>query len=475
MGAGLFHTLNVGSEALFANRQGVDTASHNIANAQVEGFSRQRVNLSARQPSLTRGVLIGNGTMIQDITRAHDQHLEKQINRSNQLMGNLSARRDSLKGIEGIFSPELAASVTDEMGNFFSAVQSLSSSPEDLPVRTALRETAKNLGSSFKRVDEALRVNRQDIDARIYQEIQTVNDALTGIANLNVQIVDSEVTPGSQANDLRDQRDLLLRTLTSKLDINYFYDKEGALAIKGPNQVTLVDRGFAATLHGRGNTLNEGLADIVVANWEGQHNIDVTSHNEGGTLSGLIYVRDKIIPGTILQNNQMADTLAKSVNEFHRDGFGLGEFSEQKGRNFFAESVDLDRAARDFNISDDILESVDAISIASSAMAPGDNVLGNEISRLKNAKIMDRGRASLTDFYANYVGELGLEIQRSDHLAQAQGIVVADLNAQREAVSGVSLDEEAVSLLKWQTAFRASSKVITTVDEMLDTVLNLKR
>ncbi len=132
-------------------------------------------------------------------------------------------------------------------------------------------------------------------------------------------------------------------------------------------------------------------------------------------------------------------------------------------------------SAQNFKIDDSIWESLDAISAASSPNAPGDNVVLNDLIRLKDTKILDGGNVTFNEFYANTVGNLGLEVVRSEHIKEADELLNADLVGRREAVAGVSLDEEATNLLKWQASFTAASKVITTVDEMLDTVLSLKR
>ena len=119
--------------------------------------------------------------------------------------------------------------------------------------------------------------------------------------------------------------------------------------------------------------------------------------------------------------------------------------------------------------------STDAISAAATPAAPGDNVVANNLLRLKDARILENGNASLNDYYANMVSVFGLETVRAENMRQADDIMMGDLTARREAVAGVSLDEEAMNLMKWQANFTAASKVITTVDEMFDTVLSLKR
>ena len=122
-----------------------------------------------------------------------------------------------------------------------------------------------------------------------------------------------------------------------------------------------------------------------------------------------------------------------------------------------------------------ITASVEAISTSSAANTLGDNVNINTLLSVKNKKLLNEGRSTFNEFYSDLVASVGLETERSSHMYDSTKIVLSDIDSRAESVSGVSLDEEATEMLKWQTAFTASSKVITTIDEMLETLLNLKR
>jgi flagellar hook-associated protein 1 FlgK len=472
--AGLFHTLNVGSEALHTTRQGVDTAGHNIANAQVEGYSRQRVNIKQRDPLQERGVLLGNGVYVGSISRSHDQFIENQLNKSHQAQGRARMRADGLREIEGIFSPELQAGVADELTNFFSALQDLANSPEDHVVRTAVVETAKNLVGAFRRVDGDLRMARAGLNERVQNLTSEVNDKLKAIAELNVRIQVTEAGEGMQANDLRDQRDTLLRDVSGKLDIKYYEDKFGMVLIRGPNQVTLVDGGHNSTVGVVRNNDNGGLFDVTVTDWE-EHTVrNVTGKLEEGELAALVELRDKDVPGLVKHNDAMALEFTDRFNEVHRDGYGIKDYAEQAGRDFFT-VADRSRGAGTLDVDAMMIHAPDAISAGSTPLAPGDNINLNRLVRLKDDKHFGDLKVSFNEYYANYAGALGLDVQRAGHIQEANDVMLADLQNRREAVSGVSLDEEATEMMKWQANFTASSKVITTVDEMLETVLGLKR
>jgi flagellar hook-associated protein 1 len=475
MSSGLFHTLGIGTESLLAARQGVDTASHNIANAHTEGFSKQRVNVNSRHPNSDRGVVIGNGVFVKNITRSHDKFLEKQINISNQLAGSASAKHESLGGLERIFSPQLGASVSDEVTNFFNALQALSASPEEPGVRTNLREAAGTLVSSFRRVENELVRERRNINDQISTAAEDLSGKLARVAELNVAI--GQMETGRQdvvANDLRDEQDRIVRAVSKEFDLNYYYDKNGLAVVRGPKDTLLVEGKFAAQVDVKAS----GQADsnrVVIANEDGKVIADVTEHISKGRLQSLVEVRDQTISDLLESNEDMARTFVDYFNGIHRQGFGINDYRAKSGRNFF----DAGEPGKDFikklQVADTIMNSVDAISIASTPNAVGDNVIGNQLLRLREEPILSGQSANMMQFYSKYVGELAVDIRSAEQRMQAEDIVSADLSARRDSIAGVSIDEESVNLLKWQANFAASSKVITTTDEMMETVLNLKR
>lgn len=473
--AGLFHTLGMGADSLFASRQGVDTAGHNIANAQVEGFSRQRVDLTQREPNDIRNVIIGNGAFVKTITRAHDRYLEKHIVSVHQEFGESETLAEELKALEDIYSPELNATVANELSNFFNALRSLSNFPEELSVRAAVRENGYNLALAFQRVDQKLRESQYDINQKIQGEIEEVNTLLNNIAELNVNILNLEAGPDRTANDLRDQQERLVRKLSEKIDLHYYTSDRGMMVIRGPGDILLVDRGHHSTLGAKIKPGSADFIDVVAVDSQDRLLRDMTDIIKSGRLRALIDVRDDKIANLLDHNNTLALSVADNVNAIHRQGFGLNQFKHTIGRNFFQISRDKDQAGQSIDLSSHITESTDAISAAASPDAPGDNVVLNNIIRLETEKLMADKNATFNDYYSNYVGVLGLDVVRSAHLEEADKLLLDDLMTRRESIAGVSMDEEAMSLLKWQSNFTASSRVITTVDEMLETVLGLKR
>ncbi|MCX6131077.1 MAG: flagellar hook-associated protein FlgK [Proteobacteria bacterium] len=395
--SGLFHTLNIGAESLYASRQGVDTAGHNIANAQTEGFSRQRANLEQRIPTESRGVVIGNGVFVKNITRAHDKFLEKQINETNQNLGQSDARFEAMKPLEGIYSPELNSTLSSELDRFFNSLQDLSNFPEELPIRTAVRENAQNLVDAFHRIDSSLKTQREDVNSRIQGEVAEVSTLLKEIAKLNIAIKTAETTSNPEVSDLLDQQDKMLRDLTKRVDVNYYRGELGMVVVRGPQETLLVDRGFPARFDVVKKADGSKMFDVIVEDGSVHHPTTVTDIMKRGRLSGLIDVRDKVIPTMLEHNNEMARTIADQLNSIHQQGFGLKDFKETTGRNFFDLGLDRATAAENIRLDGIIVESTDAISVASSPNAPGDNVLANQMLRLKEKKIMGEAQSTFQD------------------------------------------------------------------------------
>lgn len=471
----LSHTLNIGGDSLMANRQGIDTTAHNIANAQTEGYSRQDVDLKQRDPILRNGLVIGDGVYVGSIKRAHDKFIEKQVNKATTRDGYSNKLYENLQDLQLTFSPELESTVSEEISGFFGALQSLSTTPDDLTARTVLIDQARNVVTAFRRVDTEVKQKRAAINDTIAARAKEVTDITHQIAKLNVSIQSMELNPSASANDLRDQQERLVSKLSSIIDVSSYLDKDGMMCIRGPGESLLVDRRFSGTLDCQMDKDGDGMFKLVSIEPGGSKMWDITDRLKGGEMKALVHIRDEVAKPLLDRNNTLAAAFIGQVNDIHKQGFGLNDFAQSVGRGFFEDVTDLKNAAGNMNISSLVQASTDAISVASSPSASGDNVIANELVSLKDKKILENGNATLTDYYANFVGILGTEVVRAEHAKDTDKIMLAELKGRKEMVSGVSLDEEAANMIKWQTAFTASSKVITTIDEMFDTILSMKR
>ncbi len=471
----LFHSLGIGSESLNASRQGLDTTAHNISNAQTEGYSRQRADIYQREPLVRGGLILGDGAFVGTIERAHDKYIERQVNQLSSQAGYSRMRNDCLLDLEAIYNTENGASLAEQVNQFFGMVNELGRNPEELSVRTAVKEQGANLATVFRRIDSELRRFQDGVNEKIKISTYETNQMLESIASLNAKIAEKEIGPRNKANDLRDQRDLLINKLSDRIQVHYYEDRDGMVTLHGPGDTLLVDRNKSVTFEVTKNLDNNGLYNVAIYDFEHNGKRDVTKREIGGTIGSLLDIRDNLAGGLVTNNNKMARTMVDEFNAVHQQGYGLAEYSEHKGRNFFKTSDDIRYAAQNMHLDDSIINSTDSIATSSLKNTPGDNIVVNRLSELQYDKVLGDGKATFTEYYADYLGILGMDSLRTKNLMDSDNVILADLKSRRESVSGVSLDEEAANMIRWQTAFTASSKIITTVDEMLETVLNLKR
>ncbi len=471
--SGLTHSLNISSQSLYNSQQGIDTTSHNIANAQTEGYSRQDLRLKQREPFLKQGVLIGDGAYIGSIYRSRDKFIDKQMNETRSTLGRSEGRYTALAELESFYGPEMGSNLTSEMDNFFESLQNLSTNPEEITIRTSLQERGKSLAFAFNQTDRNLKNYRNNINEKIRDSIDGVNTTLANIAQLNTKIRESEFGEQRVSNDMRDQRDLLVHKLSESIGISYYEDRSGMTTIRADDGSLLVDRGYACQFGVRKN--DAGLYDVLVLDGEGDEIRNVSSRLKRGTVGALLDVRDNVATKMIDQNDNLAYEFVSQINAIHRQGFGLGEYDLTDSRDFFEHLNQASGAGQSIKLDDVIASSTNAISAASTAQTVGDNIVANRLILLKNQRTMANGTASFNEFYANGIGILGAETARSLQARDADKILFADLKAQSENVSGVSLDEEATNMMKWHANFTASSKMIKTIDEMTETVLSLKR
>jgi flagellar hook-associated protein 1 FlgK len=479
--------MDVGKRSMMNSQTALQTTGHNIANKGTEGFSRQRVELQTAEPVGSGKVRIGQGSKTAAITRVNNPYLEKQIGNEQAGLGYFNSKHESLTRVEAIYNEQLNKGLNNYVSEFFNTFRELSNNPESLATRTQVKESADLLTKDFKRINNQLTEVQRDIDQQVKVHVFDINEMTTEIAKLNekIQLVENGGTP---ANDERDRRDLLIKNLGEKVNIRWAEGQDGMVTITAGNSALLVAGNDAKTLIAQPtsetDTKNEGSFDIFYQNSDHATPIKVTQQLTGGSLGGLIEVRDKNIGELLNDVDQMAYSVATTVNAVHARGF---DGYNKPGAKFFEVPDVVRHAAASVRLSKEIAEDPIRIAAAAAPSGAGDNRIATALSRLQFENIMgnkDRapaemaapGSASTIDeFYNSMVGKVGIQTRRAENSAASQKDIVGQLKNIRESVSGVSLDEETTKLIEYQKAFDASARLIKTADEMFDTVLNLKR
>ena len=473
--ARIWSMMDVGKRSLANSQTALQTISHNVASKNVEGYSRQRVDQVTNEPIGEGNLRIGMGARAATISRTNNPYLEKQLEREGNGLGYADARADMMGRVEQVYNEQANKGLNQFVGEFFNAFKELSNNPESLATRTAVKEAAENLTKDFKRIDNQLTEIQRDADFRITTKIEQINQITKEVAQLNDKITQIEMNTGSTANDERDRRDQLVKDLSNKVNIRYAEGDSGQLTITAGSTAILVSGTSHRELYAAATPASEGKAegnfDIFYKSTDGGTPLNVTKQLTGGEIGGVLQVRDEIINSYKTHMDDVAYTLAEEVNRAHVEGF---DRRNQPGE-FFFEPLQREGASRLISLNKSIQEDVGKIAAAAQQDSPGDNRVANVISSLQYKNIFDDGSSTLDSYYGALVGKVGVEAQRAMSAQGSQKDIVGQLKNIRESVSGVSLDEETTKMIEFQKSFDASARLIRTADEMMDTVLNLKR
>lgn len=515
-----FLGLETTKRALLTQTLAMQTAGHNIANASTVGYTRQRVNLSATRPQEAVGMQrsttvgqIGTGVQADSITRIRENYLDTQYRRENQGLGYWKIRNANLDSIQAILNEPSDDGIRGVVDDFWNSWEVLNRDPTLLSARVDVIAKATNMVDTFKQVDESLTALERDIDSSIATKVSAVNTMLANIAQLNDYIRRAE-SLGANANDYRDQRDVLLDQLSSIVNIEYAETPAGdfTLSIAG-TQVVANDQAATVTADIAANATSGELAGYVqakadIAQIRDELNalvktlvggaVTVTLANGYTTSQPLTANNDvtlddgTVIPaGTIIPAGSKivssVELTVNGINGLHRLGYGTSD-PTPAGIDFFTTSD----GSTDFNMSNIRLNPVianDTSKIAASGryetLADGTKrtIKGNgdiayAITTLRDksfaysASITNLTSGTIDDYFRAVTSQLGSTADNALRNMNNQQELVDAADTRRQEVSGVSLDEEMTDVIKFQRAYNAAARAMTTIDEMLDRIIN---
>jgi flagellar hook-associated protein 1 FlgK len=452
--------LDTAVKALRAHQLAVDVASHNIANAQTPGFSRQRVILrqDGFPPGTSDGLLgkAGLGVTATDVNRVRDLFLDFQARQTNSTMSQNQAFSDAVGRAELTFDEPGDNGIAQLMDNFFSAWHDVVNDPESSSARIALVHATTTLTANIQRASKDLQTLREDVNKDVAGLKDQINSRAEEIATLNQQIVQVEAG-GDMANDLRDRRDTLLDQLSSLASITYSESDNHAVNVYLGTHELISNSNYNA-VQTVSDPAQPGMQKLI---FEGD-GTDVVSNS--GKLRGLLDARDQEIPGLQAKLDTLAGDMITRVNAVHAAGYGLDDTT---GQPFFSGTNATDIALNP-------LLQTNPEKIAASSLT---GTVGNSANALAIADMQSATSATLNgntfdQFYTNLVTVLGADVSRATGLATSAGLLNSHIEAQRQSVSGVNIDEEVTNLTAAQHAYDAASKVISIIDSMLDTLIN---
>jgi len=537
----LFGLFDIAKSAIFASQTALTVTSQNIANVNTPGFTRREALFAVAAPVALSGNLLGNGVTITGIKRYYDQFIQTQLLGQYENYGRSSALNQTLSQIEQIFNEAKNIGLAVPLTDFFNAWQELATNPEGFVQRSDLLQKANSLVLAAKQMERGITDNLESVSDSIDNIAERVNAIASEIAAINGKIV--QVEAGSQvqnANDLRDQRDVLMNELATLVDFSSYEDENGSMTIMAGMR-NLVSGETSNSLSTRTN--EEGDKDLYL------DGINITGNIKKGQLGGLISVRDTIRTNSLNGLRRLIASLIQEINALHRSGYGLDGTTDN---DFFAP---LQLSTRDFSSGADMTATItdssqltldeysiqfdasgnyfvynkqngtlvtsgayvsgspisfDGIEISitgtvtstdkftvspltdvmrnfqvaisdqqkiaaasSNAALPGDNSNALRIVQLYQNSIANLGGATLSSYYGGLVSTIGSMSRAASDSLTFDDNLLSELNTKRESLSGVSLDEEAANLIRFQRSYQAGAKMIQITDELLQTLLDL--
>ncbi|QBK25340.1 flagellar hook-associated protein FlgK [Ureibacillus thermophilus] len=526
-----FMGLEANKRGLFTQQSALYTTGHNIANANTEGYSRQRVNMSPTlgypgaglNAPMTAGY-IGTGVKTDSVQRIRNEFIDRQYRQETNKLGYWESKASAINQMEDIMLEPSEYGLDEAFRLFWSALQDVSANPEDTAARKAAVQRAIHLADSFNYIDTQLKQIQGNLGNEIKVSVEQINSLLEQIADLNKKIQAVEPN-GYVPNDLYDQRDLLVDQLNEYLPVsiervpsggNASKVAEGSYTIKlnlNGREIVLVEGRNHATLKAideKGKEVDGDVDDIGTNSYNLFDHLEIVdakgdTHNDiqqddfeefKGKLLSLIesygykdYTdggKEKGYYPEMLKNlDKLAKAFVKSFNAVHEKGYNLHKDTNNTGVKFFEETG---ITAATIKVWDEIIAEPSLIAASDVPNEEGNGKWARVLANLQSIPIVDEGPvtgtsvtlpgslgldgATFQSFYQGLISQLGVDGQKANLLKTNTETIRLTVENNRASMSSVSLDEEMTDMIRFQQAYNANARMITVIDETLDKIIN---
>ncbi len=450
--SGLFSSLSAAAHSLDAQRYGLDVTGQNIANLNTEGYVRRRIDLAERQP--IDGV---GGVTVLGVRATRDAFIDQRLRSELPAESRDNAVATALSVVETSLG-STGKSIDGALNALFTAFSSLSVDPQSSVARDGVLLQASRLATSFNEMAARLESSRQQADSDVRRSVDQINELAGTIADLNAQI--SGAPLGADVESLKDQLDLALQGLSKFTTISVISQPRGTVdvAIGSGRALVVGSQSYDLTIT---NAPGSGMAEIRAGG------VDITDDLDGGSIGGLLAVRDDVLPGYQAQLDQLAYDVSTKINQVHATGYDL---NGNTGALLYLPLASAQGAAAAMKI--DPLVAADSTRIAASASgAPGDNGVARQLADLRNADAARGGTSTFTEAWSVLVNTVGSDSASAKNSLSMRQETVVSIQRLRDSVSGVSLDEEAGRLMQFQRAYEANARFFAAIDSSLSVLM----
>jgi flagellar hook-associated protein 1 FlgK len=452
-------SLETAKTALIAFQAAIDVSSHNVANAQTEGYVRQTAELSSIPGNTLAGSEvggIGGGVELTNVQRMTDNLLSVQINAQTANQSRDQVVSDALAQVEDIFNDTTDGGIAQTLSDMFSAWQKLGSQPTEAAIRDEVIQDSGNVADAIRQRASDVSALGDEMDREVVDEVRQVNDLAQQIADLNDKISTADNSAASA--DLLDLRDQAMTKLSGLC---------GATAIPEANNTIDVVIGGQRLVQDNHTT---ALTTVLDPDNPGKHLVSLGGNTTlpglSGSIAGQLDVRDNYLPKYTAKLDTLAQTLADAMNKQHEAGFDL---QNNAGQALF--TYDPTSPAASIRFSAAIAADNGLLAAASATDQDGDGQNATAMQEVSSQKLLGDGLQTIQEYNADAIAQLGSDASSANNTADTRTQVLTDLTTRYQANAGVSLDEEAIDVVKYQKEYEAAARIVDVSLQMLDSVL----
>ncbi len=487
----LYSALELGKNSLLAQQQIFQIIGHNIANVNTKGYTRQVGHMSpVAPPPGTTQLSSGRGVDLSHIFAVRSQFIDNQIIERSRNQGKYENLSQHLGSVEALFSEAGGLGVSSQLSRFFNNWGDLANNPTDLPTRRNLidqtRAFTAHISNTYTRLTEQQEIQNESLNSTI----QSINALGREIASLNEKISYAQGS-GQSPNDLIDRRSLKVRELSELIGINVYPNSaNGSLTIEIAGR-TFVHANELNQLGLQRNPANDNYYDITIAQF-GSTPLNITADIRGGRVEAALLVRDTYIPDYKRQLDNFSYGLIRQVNDLHAAGFALD--GSTTGTDFFVDFVpaapgDYRGVSLFLEINPALISNPELIAASGlvdpgppPAGAPGDNSNALALAALANAdNVIDADNdgtfdyGTFHDYLHSLLSSIGNQTSLAKYEQEANQGMLLFLENRRDEISGVSLDEEAATLMQFEKSYQAMAQYLGLVNRLLDVLIQVGR
>jgi flagellar hook-associated protein 1 FlgK len=481
---GLNSSLLLGTQSLQAQQTAIETTGNNISNINTPGYARQRVNFVTDEQS-GQGGEQDMGVTISSVESLRSPLLDSLVQQSLGNQGYADNQASLTSTVQDALGEQFTSAggssssgtvttgsgpIQDAMSTFFSALQSLASSPTDSSARQVVASDAASLTSAINGAYQRVQATQGQIATDASTLTTQINQLSRQIASLNQQITTTEASSGETANSLRDTRTADIESLSSLVNVTATTQSDGTVTVALADNPSVVlvkgdDSNGAGTTQSLSVSYNANAAVPLTVSGSTTGALG-TGVPAGGSLGSDLDVANNVIgatgasggTGILGQMDGVAAQLISQMNTQNKAGY---DANGNAGGVFFTGT-----GAGNIAVSSAVAGNPALIAAASATNSPLDGTNALAMSQLQNS-------SGITPAFQTMVANLGQTVSTAASNQTTQDQVTQQLQTQRNSVSGVSIDEEMTNLINFQQAYSASARFITTISNMYSVLTNI--